>query len=214
MDWIFGLLILIPLFSSALLQVSEYSVMFVSSSPHWAMSYAYIIAPSTFFLTSFVNTTIRSRNSYWLMNEPWWSPTSTPKLLLSPATLRITVLHPWYMSWISLKYFPEHFVPLRISIAPPWVCDRLFFLGLEMSLQCSSVPLSVSQFRCENRICRAHNWQKPKLTIGALYHHLVHNLFPYFKSGCSQYNVIKCNIHRFKHLRGAFIQLTLAKHVS
>ena len=105
MIWVFGLLILIPLFSNAFLQVSKYSIMSVSSSPHSTMASANIIDPGTSFLTSSVNTSIRSKNRYGLKAEPWCSPTSTPKLLLSPAVQRTTVLHPWCMSWISLMYF-------------------------------------------------------------------------------------------------------------
>ena len=45
-----------PLSSNALLQVSRYSVVSVSSSPHSTMSSANIINPGTSFLTSSVNT--------------------------------------------------------------------------------------------------------------------------------------------------------------
>ena len=64
MNWVFGLLILIPLSSNAFLQVSKYSVLSVSSSPHSTMSSANIIDPGMFFLTSSVNTSIRSKNMY------------------------------------------------------------------------------------------------------------------------------------------------------
>ena len=67
---------------------------------------------------------------------------------------------------------------------------------------CRSVFLNCL-FQCENRICHAHNWHEPKLTVGALYHHLVQNSFPYFKSACSQYNVIKCSTRLFKGGGGA-----------
>ena len=56
MNWVLGLLILIPLSSNALLQVSKYSVMSVSSSPHSTMSSANIIDPGTSFLTIQYNT--------------------------------------------------------------------------------------------------------------------------------------------------------------
>ena len=58
MNWVFGLLILIPLSSNALLQVSKYSVIYVSPSPQSTMSSANNIDPGTFFLTSPVNVHI------------------------------------------------------------------------------------------------------------------------------------------------------------
>ena len=48
MNWVLGLLILIPLSSNALLQVSKYSVMSVSSSTHSIMSSANIIVCPVF----------------------------------------------------------------------------------------------------------------------------------------------------------------------
>ena len=113
MNWGFGLLILMPLSYNALLQVSKYSVMSVSSSPHRTMSYVNIIDPGTSFLTSSVNPSIRSRNRYGLKAEPGCSQTSTPKLLLSPAALRTTVCIPRYMSWTSLVYFSGTFRSLE-----------------------------------------------------------------------------------------------------
>ena len=73
-----------------------------------SLSSANIIDPGTSFFTSSVNTSIRSRNRYWVKAGPWCSPTSTPKLLLSPTALRTTVLHTQYMYWTSLTYFFRH----------------------------------------------------------------------------------------------------------
>ena len=158
MNWVFGLLILMPLSYNTLLQVSKYSVMSVSSSPHCTMSSANIIDPGTSFLTSSVNTSTRSRNRYGLKAEPWCSPTSTPKLLLSPAALRTTGLHPRYMSWTILMYFSGTFRSLEhlhisslgmrsyafsrsINVTLIFFCPSLCFSIVCFSMKIASVVL-------------------------------------------------------------------------
>ena len=189
MHCVLGLLILIPMSSNALLHVSKYSVMSVSSSPHSTMPYANIIDPGTSFLTSSVTTSIRSRNRYGLKAEPSCSPTSTPKLLLSPAALRTTVLHPRYMYWTSLMYFSGTFRSLEhLQISSLGMRSYAFSRFINVTYSNILLPFSVflnCLFQYENRICCAPTWHEPKLTfvyIGALSYPPIHKSLPYFKS--------------------------------
>ena len=97
---VFSLLALIPLSSIAFLQFSSHLSILSQVSPHSTTSSAKRMSHGASRCSGPVIQSITMANRSGLKAEPWWRPTSTSKSSVTPATVRILVRLPSYISWI------------------------------------------------------------------------------------------------------------------